>query len=712
MNITEKLTIDAIRVLSAEAIEKAKSGHPGLPLGTAPIGYELYANQMVYNPKNPDFFNRDRFVLSAGHGSMLVYSLLHLFGFGLTKDDLASFRQFNSLTPGHPEYRHTKGVDTSTGPLGQGIANAVGMALAESYLAAKFNEEGFPVVDHYTYALCGDGCMMEGIESEAASLAGTLGLGKLIVFYDDNEITIEGDTDIAFRENVAKRHEAQGWQVIDVKDANDLEAIRKAIKKAKKETNKPSLIVLHSIIGYGSPLAGDHNCHGAPLGADNLQKMKDDMGWTLPPFEVPDEVKAVADTAVKKGKRAENKWKKLVKEYKVAYPEKAAEFEAWLSGKTPDLVNVDELWQWEKPDATRNTSGVMINRLAKYVPSLIGGSADLAPSNKSYMKGRGDFSAEDRTGANLHFGIREHAMAAMCNGMALHGGLKVYCATFFVFCDYMKNAMRMSALMGLPVTYVLTHDSIGVGEDGPTHEPVEQLIGLRSIPGMRVFRPADGNETTAAWIAAVTASAPTALVLTRQNLPQYGEMSAKNALRGGYVISDCEGEPDVLLMASGSEVELIVKAQAELKERGVEARCISIPCMEVFEQQDDDYIEEVMPSYIRARVAVEAGSSYSWHKYVGLDGELVTMDEFGASAPAKVLFEHYGFTVENVVAKAFAAIENNLCIEDTCYDCECEDDCDDCKCEGDCDCCDCADQHSYEICDGECDCCECDCEEK
>lgn len=706
MKTTEQLTIDAIRILSAEAIQKAKSGHPGLPLGTAPIGYELYANQMVYNPKNPDFFNRDRFILSAGHGSMLVYSLLHLFGFGITKEDLMNFRQFGSLTPGHPEWKHTKGVETSTGPLGQGIANAVGMAMAESYLAAKFNKEGFPVVDHYTYALCGDGCMMEGIEAEAASLAGTLGLGKLIVFYDDNDITIEGNTDIAFREDVGKRHEAQGWQVIKVADANDLVAIRKAIKKAKKETNKPSLIILKSLIGYGSPMVGDHKCHGAPLGEENIAKMKADMGWTCEPFEVPADVAELAKKAAQKGKRAENKWNKLVKEYATQYPSEYAEFEAWLSGKTPDLVNMDELWQWDKPIATRVTSGTMINRLADIIPNMIGGSADLAPSNNSEMKGKGDFTAEDKTGRNLHFGIREHAMAAICNGMTLHGGLKVYCATFFVFCDYMKNAMRLSALMNIPVTYVLTHDSIGVGEDGPTHEPIEQLVSLRSIPNMHVFRPADGNETTAAWISAVTGQTPTALVLTRQNLPQYGEMSGKNALKGGYVISDCEGEPDVLLMASGSEVELILKAQEELKSRDIQARCISMPCMEIFEEQDEEYKESVIPYGIRARVAVEAGSSYSWYKYVGIDGEMVTIDTFGASAPAKTLFEHYGFTVENVVEKAFQAIENNLCYEDACFDCECEADCDNCPCEDDCDTCGCADEHSMDACD--CGCCDCD----
>ena len=674
----KQTTIDAIRVLSAEAIEKAKSGHPGLPLGTAPVAYALYADIMNYNPFNPEFFNRDRFVLSAGHGSMLQYACLHLFRFGLSKDDLASFRQLGSLTPGHPEHGHTKGVDTSTGPLGQGVANAVGMAIAESYLAAKFNREGFPVCDHYTYALCGDGCMMEGIESEAASLAGTLKLNKLILFYDDNEITIEGDTDVAFREDVAKRHQAQGWNVIKVDDANDVTAIIKAVKKAKK-SDKPNLIILKSVIGYGSPLAGSAACHGAPLGADNLAKMKADMGWTCDPFEVPAEVWEHTDKIARAGRRKENKWKRMMKEYKATYPELYEEFVAWTSGKTPDLVNNEALWQWEKPDATRGTSGTMINRLADIIPNLFGGSADLAPSNKSNMKKRAYYSAEDRTGSNMHYGVREHAMAAISNGLALHGGLKAYCATFFVFCDYMKNAMRLSALMNIPVTYVLTHDSIGVGEDGPTHQPVEQLVSLRSIPGMKVFRPADGNETTAAWISAVTDSRPTSIVLTRQNLPQYGEASGKKALRGGYVISDSESEtPDVILMASGSEVELILKAKEALSAMDIDARCVSMPCMELFEEQDEEYKESVLPSYVRARVAVEAGSSYSWYRYTGIDGTLVTMDCFGASAPAGLLFEKYGFTVDNVVNKAIETVENTLWC-----DCDCED------CEDDCDCCSC-----------------------
>ena len=656
MSNIKELSINSIRILAAEAIQKANSGHPGLPMGAAPIAYSLWAENMVHNPADPKWQNRDRFVLSAGHGSMLEYALLYLFGYGLTKEDLMNFRQLGSRTPGHPEYRHTPGVETTTGPLGQGIANAVGMAIAEAHLAAEFNREGFPVVDHYTYALCGDGCMMEGIEAEAASLAGTLKLGKLIVFYDDNEITIEGNTDIAFTENVGKRHEAQGWHVIDVKDGNDVEAITRAVRRAKKVTDKPSLIICHTTIGYGSPLAGSHDCHGAPLGVENLQKTKENLGWTCEPFEVPAEVTEHMETLKKKGKRAESKWKRLMKAYKAAYPDLYARYESYMSGKLPDLLHNEDLWKFEKPDATRNTSFTVLNKLADLIPNLIGGSADLAPSNKSNMKKREDFTADNYAGSNLHFGIREHAMAAIANGMYLHGGLQVYCATFFVFSDYMKNAMRMSALMGLPVTYILTHDSIGVGEDGPTHEPVEHLTGLRAIPNMKVYRPADGKETTAAWISALTGNQPTCLVLTRQNLPQY-ENSGAAALKGGYILSDSKKKtPDILLMASGSEVELIVKAQAVLAEKGVDARVISMPCMEVFNAQSQKYRESVIPSSVRARVAVEAGATMSWYKYVGLDGAVVGMDCFGASAPAKQLFELFGFTVDNVVEKALAVL--------------------------------------------------------
>ncbi len=651
--------VNAIRILSAEAIQKANSGHPGLPMGSAPIAYALWANKMVHNPKNPSFENRDRFILSAGHGSMLDYSLLYLFGYGLTKDDLMNFRQLNSRTPGHPEYGHTIGIETTTGPLGQGIANAVGMALAETYLAAKFNKPGYNVVDHYTYALCGDGCMMEGIESEAASFAGTMQLGKLIVFYDDNEITIEGDTDITFKENVGKRHEAQGWHVQYVNDGNNIAKLNRAIDKAKEVTDKPSLIIVKTVIGYGSPLAGSHNCHGAPLGADNLAATKKTLEWDCEPFEIPTSVKRHYSNLAKKGAKAEAEWNQMMEGYKKEYPELYAEYKDWMSGKLPDLVDNADLWEFSKPDATRNTSGVVLNKLANIIPNIIGGSADLAPSNKSNMKGKGDYSAENRTGANLHFGIREHAMAAIVNGMKLHGGLIPYAATFFVFSDYMKNAMRMSALMKLNIPYILTHDSIGVGEDGPTHQPVEQLVGLRSIPNMKVYRPADGKETTAAWISALTGNKPTALVLTRQNLPQY-ENSGAVALKGGYILSDSKKEtPDCLLIASGSEVELIFKAQAVLAEKGIDARVISMPCIEEFEAQSEEYKKSVIPDNVRARVCVEAGSPYSWYRYAGLDGEIIAMNTFGASAPAEQLFDIYGFTVDNVVAKAVAVVEKN-----------------------------------------------------
>lgn len=655
MNDIKQQAVNAIRVLSAEAIEKAKSGHPGLPLGAAPIGYSLFAEAMKYNPANPKFFNRDRFVLSAGHGSMLYYSLLYLFGFGLTADDLKNFRQLGSKTPGHPEYGVTAGVETSTGPLGQGIANAVGFAVAESHLAAVFNKEGYPVVDHYTYALCGDGCMQEGIENEAASFAGAHKLGKLIVFYDKNNITIEGDTDVTFTEDVGKRHEALGWQVIKVADANDLGAIKKAIRKAKKEKEKPSLIICRSVIGYGSPLAGSEKSHGAPLGADNLQKLKETLGWTAAPFEVPADILRHTRRAITRGKRTEAAWRATFNAYQRNYPELAKQFNDCIENKMPDLLNEASLWEFAKPDATRNTSYAVLNKLADLIPQLMGGSADLGPSNKSVMKNRVYYSAADYSGTNIHFGIREHAMAAIANGMYLHGGVMPYAATFFVFSDYMKNAMRLSALMEIPVTYILTHDSIGVGEDGPTHEPVEQLVSLRSVPNMKVYRPADGKETTAAWISALTGKQPTCLVLTRQNLPQY-ENTGKAALKGGYVLSDCDGAPDVLLMASGSEVELVMNAQTQLEEKGVKARVISMPCMEVYEKQSEEYKESVMPKSVRARVCVEAAAPQSWYKYAGLDGTVIGMTEFGASAPANVLFEKYGFTAENVVNSALKVL--------------------------------------------------------
>ena len=644
----KQLTVNAIRVLSAEAIEKAKSGHPGMPLGAAPIGYAAFTN-MTFNPKDTAFDNRDRFVLSAGHASMLDYSLYYLFGFGLKKEDIMNFRQLGSRTAGHPEYRVCPGVETSTGPLGQGIANAVGMAIAENYLANKFNKEGFNVVDHYTYAVCGDGCMQEGIENEAASLAGALKLGKLIVFYDDNDITIEGNTNITFTEDVGKRHEAMGWQVIKVKDANDLAALNRAIKKAKAEKEKPSLIIVSSVIGYGSPLAGKASCHGSPLGAENLAALKKELDWNYEPFEVPEDVFKHCKKFGNKGRKAEREWKVMFAGYEKAYPELAKEYISWKKREMPDLKNIDELWAFEKDDASRGYSATVLNKLAKYIPNLIGGSADLAPANKSNIKDRGSYSATDKSGSNMHFGIREHAMAAIVNGMYLHGGLIPYCATFAVFSDYMKNAMRMSAIMELPVVYILTHDSIGVGEDGPTHQPIEHLAGLRAMPDMKVYRPADGRETTAAWIAALTGNKPSCLFLSRQTLPML-EGTGKDAFKGGYILADSDKKtPDVILIATGSEVSLAMKAKAELKNEGIDARVVSMPCMEDFEAQSEKYKNGVLPKSVRARVAIEAGSPLGWYKYVGLDGKVIGMETFGASAPAAKLFEKFGFTVENVV---------------------------------------------------------------
>ena len=652
----DKLCIDAIRILAAEAVQKAKSGHPGMPMGAADMAYALWATQMKHNPKDPQWVNRDRFVLSSGHGSMLEYALLHLFGYGLDMEEIKNFRQLGSKTPGHPEYGHTVGVETTTGPLGQGIANAVGFAIAEAHLAAKFNREGYPVMDHYTYCILGDGCMMEGISGEACSLAGTLKLNKLIALYDDNEISIEGDTDIAFREDVPARYRAYGWNVIDVPNGNCFKLVSDAIEIAK-HSDKPTLIVCHTAIGFGSPKAGMASAHGEPLGPDALQATKDALGWPCKePFTVPAEVYEHIAEMMKKNEQAEEDWKRLFAEYREAYPELAGAWDFWFSKELPlDLIGDEDLWKFEGREATRNSSGMVLGKLATRIPSLFGGSADLAPSNKSYTKGRGDFSAEDRLGCNMHFGVREHAMSAISNGIALHGGLRPYCATFFVFSDYMKNGMRMSALMKLPVTYVLTHDSIGVGEDGPTHQPVEHLAGLRAIPGLNVFRPADSKETAAGWILSQTTSQPTALVLTRQSLPLY-EKSGPEALKGGYVISDCEGTPDVLLMASGSEVEQCVEAQAILAGQGVKARVISMPCFELYDQQSDEYKESVMPKAVRARVAVEVAVSFGWHKYVGLDGATVTLDHFGASAPAGQLFKEFGFTGENVAATALKVL--------------------------------------------------------
>lgn len=653
MKAIDALSVNSIRVLAADAIQKANSGHPGLPLGSAPMAYELWANHMNHNPANPQWENRDRFILSGGHGSMLLYSLLHLFGYGLTKEDIMNFRQLGSLTPGHPEYGHTVGVEATTGPLGAGMGMAVGMALAEKHLAAVFNKENYPVVDHYTYVLGGDGCMMEGISSEAFSLAGTMGLSKLIVLYDSNRISIEGSTDLAFRENVEERMKAFGFQTITVEDGTNLDAIGLAIEAAKADTERPSFITIKTEIGYGCPAKqGKASAHGEPLGVDNVKAMRETLGWPYEePFFVPDEVYAHFAKLAEEKAETEAAWNVMFAAYCQEYPEMEALWEKYHSGVDADsLMNNEKLWlEQEKPEATRSLSGKMINLLKDEIPGMIGGSADLGPSNKTEMKGEGDFSAENPAGRNIHFGVRELAMAAIGNGIMLHGGLRAYVATFFVFSDYVKPMARLSALMGVPLTFVLTHDSIGVGEDGPTHEPIEQLAMLRAMPNLRVFRPCDATETSAAWLTAASSEkTPTALVLTRQNLaPITG--SSREALKGGYVIDDCEGTPEVILIASGSEVELAVKAKAELEAEGTKVRVVSMPCMELFEEQSAEYRETVLPRAVRKRVAIEALSDFGWGKYVGLDGAYVCMKSFGASAPAAKLFEKFGFTVENVV---------------------------------------------------------------
>lgn len=661
MSNIDTMSVNAIRILSADAIQKANSGHPGLPLGCAPMAYELWMNHMNHNPADPEWANRDRFVLSGGHGSMLLYSLLHLFGYGnLSKEDLMQFRQMGSLTPGHPEYRHTVGVEATTGPLGAGMGMAVGMAIAEAHLASVFNKDNYPVVDHYTYVLGGDGCMMEGISSEAFSLAGTLGLGKLIVLYDSNQISIEGSTDIAFTENVEKRMEAFGFQTLQVKDGNDLEAIGKAIEEAKADLERPSFITIHTEIGYGCPAKqGKASAHGEPLGAENVAALRENLGWeNTEPFAVPEEV--YGNFAKAAGEKAETEaaWNVMFAAYCEEYPEMEALWNKYFNSRADvakALMEDESFWaNNEKPDATRNLSGKIINRLKDLMPNLMGGSADLGPSNKTNMNDAGDFSRENPAGRNLHFGVRELAMTAVGNGMMLHGGLQAYIATFFVFSDYTKPMARLSALMELPLTFVFTHDSIGVGEDGPTHEPIEQLAMFRSMPNFHVFRPCDATETAAAWYSAVTSErTPTALVLTRQNLSPM-EGSSKEALKGAYVLDDCEGTPELILMASGSEVELAVKAKAVLSAEGRKVRVVSMPCVDLFEQQSAEYKESVLPREVRKRVAVEALSDYGWDRYVGLDGAAVTMTGFGASAPASQLFEHFGFTVDHVVEVARA----------------------------------------------------------
>ncbi len=652
MSIQQK-SVDAIRIISAEAIEKAKSGHPGMCLGAAPIGFELFSNHLNFSYKNPKWDNRDRFVLSAGHGSMLLYSLLHLFGYDLNMEDIKNFRQLNSRAPGHPEYGKTDGVETSTGPLGQGLGNAVGFAVAEAHLAAIFNRENYPVVDHYTYVLCGDGCLEEGIGYEACSFAGTQKLGKLILLYDNNDITIEGNMKNTFSEDTATRFTAQGWQVIEVNDANDLLQLKDAIERAKSDLTRPSIIICRSVIGYGSPLAGSADSHGAPLGADNVAKLKEALNWDCEPFEIPQDVKNYCKTIADKKLDAENEWNNLFANYQNTYPELAAKYKQFMSGKSDDCLSNELLnsLKFEKAEATRVSGGTVINKIAQLTPNLMSGSADLAPSTKTEIKGGGYFAPDNREGCNIHFGIREHAMAAICNGIQLHGGLRAICSTFFSFSDYMKSGIRMSALMNIPVVYVMTHDSIGVGEDGPTHQPMEHLICLRSIPNLKVFRPCDGKETAAAFLSAFTTSSPTVIVESRQNLPQY-QTSGRNALSGGYVIEDCEGTPDVILIGTGSEIEICSAAKKLLEEKKINTRVVSMCCIEEFEKQSEAYRESVLPNSVKARVCVEAASHYAWHGFAGDCGEIVALSTFGTSGPAKVLFEYFGFTPENVVAAA------------------------------------------------------------
>lgn len=656
MNGIDKLSVDSIRILSADAIQKANSGHPGLPLGAAAIGYELFANVMKHNPKNPTWPNRDRFVLSAGHGSMLLYSLLHLTGYGLTIDDIKNFRQIDSKTAGHPEYGHTVGVEATTGPLGQGMAMAVGMAMAEEHMASVFNKPEFPVVDHYTYVLGGDGCMMEGISSEAFSLAGSLGLGKLIVLYDSNNISIEGSTDYVFSENVEKRMEAFGFQTITVEDGNDIDAIGMAIKEAKACTDKPSFITIKTKIGYGCPaVEGSADAHGAPLGDDNIVTLRKTLGWPCDEaFKVPDEVYDNYKQKMLSGEESENQWNEMIGKYEVAYPELMQKWNDYHNGyDLSELFNSDEYWEVpEKAEATRSSSGTVLNKIKNSMPNLVGGSADLAPSNKSYMKDAGDFYKGKYDGRNLHFGVREQAMAAIANGVSLYGGLRAYASTFFVFSDYCKPMMRLSALMKQPVLYIYTHDSIGVGEDGPTHEPIEQLAQFRAMPNTTVIRPCDRTETAAAYKYAMESKdEPVVLVLSRQNLAQQ-PTSSKDISCGAYILSDSKNEvPELILMTSGSEVQLTMDAAEKLRAEGTDVRVVSMPSMDLFEKQSEEYKNSVLPKECRKRVSVEALSSFGWGRYTGIDGANVAIDTFGASGPADKLYENFGFTVENIVNK-------------------------------------------------------------
>ena len=655
----DELCINAIRFLAIDAVEKAKSGHPGLPMGAAPMAFVLWDRFMQFNPKNPQWFNRDRFVLSAGHGCMLQYALLHLTGYdSVTIEDIKQFRQWGSRTPGHPENFETAGVEVTTGPLGQGIANGVGLAMAEAHLAAKFNKPGCTLVDHYTYVILGDGCNMEGVSGEACSLAGHLGLGKLIALYDDNHISIDGSTDIAFTEDVSKRFEAYGWHVLHVENGNtDLDAIHKAIETAKSVSDRPTMIKVTTTIGYGSPnRQNTAGIHGAALGAEEIKLTREALGWSYEPFEIPADVVTHFRKAVERGASLESEWQATLASYRSQYPTEAAEFERMLSGQLPANW-ADALPQYTPADkalATRKNSEMTINALAKAIPEFLGGSADLTHSNLTEIHGEGDFQKGQYQNRNLHFGVREHGMGAICNGIALHNsGLIPYCATFLVFADYMSAAIRISALAEVGVVYVMTHDSIGLGEDGPTHQPVETIASLRAIPNLLVIRPADGNETSGAYkIAIENRKRPTLMAFSRQNLPNLPGSSIDAVAKGAYVVQDCDGTPDLILIGTGSEVPLSIEAANVLTGEGKKVRVVSMPCWELFEEQDAAYKESVLPKAVTKRVSVEAGLSMGWCRYVGDHGATVAVDRFGASAPGGLVMEKYGFTVENVVATA------------------------------------------------------------
>ena len=647
--------VNTIRFLSVDAIEKAKSGHPGLPMGGAAMAYALWSRHLKHHPDAPDWPDRDRFVLSAGHGSMLLYALLHLFGYGLTLEEIKDFRQWGSRTPGHPEYGVTPGVEVTTGPLGQGFAAAVGMALAEKRLAAEFNRPDFPLVDHYTYVYAGDGCLMEGITAEAASLAGHLKLNKLICLYDDNQITIDGSTEIAFTEDVALRFQAYGWDVLRVEEGNDIEALSKAIAKART-AERPTLIAVRTVIGYGSPgKQGKPESHGAPLGKDEVRLAKENLGWPLEPsFHVPGEVKAHFDKIRERGAEKKKSWDRLMSDYREKHPEPASRWADWRSKQLPaELLEDPALWEFEEPLATRAASNRVLQVLAKHLPNLIGGSADLKGSTGSYLQGLGDFQADNPRGNNIAFGVREHAMGTILAGMVLHGGLRSFGSTFFVFSDYMKPSLRLAALMEVPAIYLFTHDSIAVGEDGPTHQPVEHLANLRAIPHLDVLRPADGRETAVAWLHALDRTdGPTALVLSRQGLPQLPG-SGKEALKGAYIVGREKSDPaELIIIASGSEVSLALDAAAILEKEGRSVRVVSMFSWELFERQEQGYREQILPDKIEKRVVVEAAHTMGWERYAGARGRIIGMNSFGASAPGAQVMEKMGFTAENIARLA------------------------------------------------------------